>query len=118
MDTHDAAIWFLDLRPPTRKRAEKRGFMSDEPKIGPNRGNAGKGRPKGSLNKSTQIAKDAIAQAADELGGSQRLVDWAKEDPKNEAAFWTNIYPRLLPLQVNGEMSLALSAEASKWLGR
>lgn len=63
---------------------------------------AGKGRPKGALNKTTQIAKDAIALAAETLGGTQRLSDWAKEDPKNESAFWTTIYPKLLPLQLNG----------------
>jgi len=73
-----------------------------EPKLGPNRGNAGKGRRKGALNKTTLIAKEAIALAADQLGGTKRLVNWAKEDPKNEAAFWTTIYPKLLPLQVNG----------------
>lgn len=61
------------------------------------------GRPKGALNKTTLVAKEAIAFAADGLGGAQRLVDWAKEDPKNESAFWTTIYPKLLPLQVSGE---------------
>jgi hypothetical protein len=64
--------------------------------------NAGKGRPKGSANKTTQAVKDAIAQAADELGGAARLVAWAQEEPQNERAFWTSIYPKLLPLQVNG----------------
>ena len=61
------------------------------------------GRPKGVPNKTTQTAKDAIALAAAELGGADRLVAWAKEDPKNEAAFWSSIYPKLLPLQVTGE---------------
>ena len=65
-------------------------------------GKPGPGRPKGMANKSTQIAKDAIALAADKLGGAERLVAWAKEDGKNEAAFWTTIYPKLLPLQVSG----------------
>ena len=60
------------------------------------------GRPKGVPNKTTQVAKDAIAQAAEELGGAARLVSWAQEDPQNEKAFWTTIYPKLLPLQVNG----------------
>lgn len=63
----------------------------------------GKGRPKGVLNKSTRLAKDAIASAAEELGGVERLVEWCKEDPKNEGVFWGSIYPRLLPLQVTGE---------------
>lgn len=61
---------------------------------------AGPGRPKGIPNKTTQVAKDAIAQAADKLGGADRLFAWAQEDPKNEASFWTTIYPKLLPLQV------------------
>lgn len=61
------------------------------------------GRPKGVPNKTTQAAKDAIAMAADRLGGVDRLVEWAQEDPSNERAFWTAIYPKLLPLQVSGE---------------
>lgn len=60
------------------------------------------GRAKGTSNKTTTAAKDAIAQAAEELGGANRLVTWAKEDPANERAFWASIYPKLLPLQVNG----------------
>lgn len=65
--------------------------------------NAGKGRPKGSVNKTTRIAKEAIALAAERLGGTDRLVEWAREDPKNEHSFWSTIYPKLLPLQVSGE---------------
>ena len=61
------------------------------------------GRPKGALNKTTMIAKEAISFAFEGLGGAQRLVDWSKEDPKNESAFWTTIYPKLLPLQITGE---------------
>jgi hypothetical protein len=74
-----------------------------EPKVGPNRGNAGKGRPKGSKNKTTQVAKEAIAEAAAELGGSDRLVEWVRLDPLNERVFWGTIYPKLLPLQVAGD---------------
>jgi hypothetical protein len=60
------------------------------------------GRPKGALNKTTQSVKDAISQAADELGGSNRLLSWVKEEPINERIFWKDIYTKLLPLQVNG----------------
>ena len=74
-----------------------------EPKLGMNTGNAGKGRPKGKPNKLNAAAKDAIAFAANELGGGGRIVAWAKEDPLNERAFWTQVYPKLLPLQVTGE---------------
>jgi hypothetical protein len=65
--------------------------------------NAGKGRPAGSLNKTTRAAKEAIAFAAEGLGGAERLIAWAQSDEKNESAFWTTIYPKLLPLQVSGE---------------
>lgn len=85
------------------RRCLWRGLAMAEPKEGSNRGNAGKGRPKGALNKTTQAAKDAIAIAAAELGGSQRLVNWAKEDPANERVFWGTIYPKLLPLQLTGK---------------
>lgn len=60
------------------------------------------GRQKGTPNKTTQAAKDAIASAAEQLGGTARMVEWAKEDPANERVFWGTIYPKLLPLQVSG----------------
>lgn len=65
--------------------------------------NAGKGRKKGVPNKTTMIAKEAIAAAADALGGADRLAKWAKESTANERVFWGTIYPKLLPLQVTGE---------------
>ncbi len=65
--------------------------------------NRGRGRPKGSPNRTTASAKEAIAQAAEGLGGAERLIAWAKEEPANERAFWATIYPKLLPLQVSGE---------------
>lgn len=62
----------------------------------------GAGRPKGSKNKTTLQAKEAISYAAEGLGGAHRLMEWAKEDPANERVFWAQIYPKLLPLQVTG----------------
>ena len=67
------------------------------------------GRPKGIPNKNTKAAKDAIAQAAEALGGAERLTDWAKEDPANERVFWGTIYPKLLPLQLTGEINGTLN---------
>lgn len=82
-------------------------FPMTEPKKGTDRPhqvpNGGKGRPKGAINKTTKAAKEAIAQAAEDLGGAERLTAWAKEDPANERVFWGTIYPKLLPLQVTGE---------------
>lgn len=65
-------------------------------------GNRGKGRPKGTPNKLTASVKEAIESAAQGLGGGTRLEAWAREAPENEKAFWTTIYPKLLPLQVTG----------------
>ena len=61
---------------------------------------AGAGRKAGSLNRQTVLAKSIIEQAAAELGGLQRLVEWVRADPKHEYAFWTSMFVRLLPVQV------------------
>ena len=74
-----------------------------EPKNTGRFGKGNPGKPKGAISKTTRTAKEAIALAAEGLGGADRLVAWAREDPLNERAFWSSIYPRLLPLQVTGE---------------
>ena len=43
-------------------------------------------------------ARQAIEQAAAELGGAARLAAWASESNENETVFWTRIFPRLLQL--------------------
>ena len=63
----------------------------------------GAGRPKGTPNKLAKAAKDAIAEAAEKLGGVDRLVEWAKEAPENEKAFWATIYPKLIPVTLAGD---------------
>jgi hypothetical protein len=65
---------------------------------------AGPGRPKGSVNKTTAIAKDALAYAFDALGGQEALYQWAKSNPSNLRVFYTHIWPKLLPLQVAGDI--------------
>lgn len=75
--------------------------MTASPKVGLDR--AKTGRAKGTPNKSTRKAKEAIEFAADKLGGGERLAAWAAESPENERSFWATIYPKLLPLQVTGE---------------
>jgi len=75
----------------------------DEPKNTGKFGKGNPGKPKGAISKTTKSAKEAIAAAADALGGAERLTAWAQEDPANERVFWGTIYPKLLPLQVTGE---------------
>ena len=75
----------------------------DTPKVTGRFGKGNPGKPKGATSKTTRAAKEAIAFAAEGLGGAERMVAWAQADPKNEAAFWTSIYPKLLPLTVAGD---------------
>lgn len=65
--------------------------------------NAGKGRKAGIPNKTTIAAKEAIALAAEGLGGTARMITWAQEDPLNERAFWASIYPKLIPVTLQGD---------------
>jgi hypothetical protein len=76
--------------------------VTAKPKLGPNRGNAGKGRPKGSQNKATANAKAAIEMVFTGLGGPDALKAWANKDDENLKAFYVSIWPKILPLQVNG----------------
>ena len=89
------------MRRHQRKLAEANVSEKQTLRIG--QGKPGPGRKKGVPNKLTMAAKDAIAAAAQGLGGVERLVAWAKEDPLNERAFWTSVYPKLIPVQVTGE---------------
>lgn len=73
-----------------------------------------KGRPKGATDKLGRSVKEAIEFAAMKIGGPQRLAAWCKESPDNEKAFWTSIYPKLLPLQVSGVDGKAIATEG-KW---
>lgn len=57
--------------------------------------NAGKGRQKGSLNKTTKIIKTAFQDAFDVLGGSQALAEWGEE---NRTEFY-KLAARLIPVQ-------------------
>lgn len=66
-------------------------------------GKGNPGKPKGARNKLTLAAKDAIAQVAEGLGGVERMIVWAKEDPLNERAFWATIYPKLIPVTLAGD---------------
>ena len=61
--------------------------------------NAGKGRKKGVPNRTTVLAKQAIANAFDELGGTEGLVKWAKSDGDNLKVFYATIWPKIIPVQ-------------------
>ncbi|MCZ2249259.1 MAG: hypothetical protein LC111_10925 [Bacteroidia bacterium] len=69
------------------------------------------GRQKGTPNKVTKAAKDAIAEVAERLGGPDRMLAWAQEDPVNERIFWQTIYTKILPLQLTGADGRSLAQE-------
>lgn len=62
--------------------------------------NAGKGRPKGAVNRVSASAKEALMQAYNELGGVQGMVTWARKK-ENRANFYF-IWSKLLPHEVRG----------------
>ena len=65
---------------------------------------AGAGRPKGVPNKVHASMKQAIAEAFEQLGGTNRMVQWAQEDPKHLTEFY-KLAARLIPVetQVTGQ---------------
>jgi len=78
--------------------------MSRGSKPGERRG----GRQKGTPNKMTQDAKEAIEFVAHGLGGAEGMLIWAQKDPTNERIFWSNIYPRILPKEIKAEVDATL----------
>lgn len=60
------------------------------------------GRVAGTPNKRTAAAKEAIEMVFNGLGGPEALEQWARSDPDNLKAFYVQVWPKILPLQVNG----------------
>ena len=61
------------------------------------------GRAKGSPNKSTKAAKEAIHEAFEKMGGIKALVEWSNKNDDNRKVFYSQIWPKIVPLQVGGE---------------
>ncbi len=78
----------------------------DEPKLGANRGNAGKGRPKGSANKSTMAVKEALSAAFDGMGGVERLQTWAQANETEFYKLWVKMLPQDVNANVAGKVSI------------
>lgn len=76
--------------------------MSEEPKVGKNTGNRGKGRPKGSPNKTTAIIKDAIIQAATNAGDGDMVAYLTQQARLNPGPFMS-LLGKVLPMQISGD---------------
>ena len=80
-----------------------------EPKIGGNRGNAGKGRPKGAKNKTTTLLKDAILKAAEDAGDGDMAVYLKKQALENPGPFMS-LLGKVLPTQMDIDGTLTHEA--------
>lgn len=79
--------------------------MSD-PKLGKNAGNRGKGRPKGSRNKTTAALKEAILAAAAEHGeddlGKGGLQGYLRKVAREDVKAFSGLLGKVLPMTVEG----------------
>jgi hypothetical protein len=93
--------------------------VSDGRKIGENRGNAGKGRPKGAVNKTTALMKEAISAVYADLQAKQQ-EESGEDNPNAHFLQWaidnaTEFYKlaaKLLPLQINGDLNISSHEQA------
>ena len=74
-----------------------------EPKLGTNRGNAGKGRPKGSPNKITADLKRAILEAAEAAGGEGGTVAYLTAQANANPAAFLTLIGKVLPTTLAGD---------------
>jgi hypothetical protein len=89
--------------PPAREQKERIGHMATSKivKSAVRPPAAGKGRPKGSQNKTTKAVKEMILAALDKVGGEDYLVQQSEENP---TAFLT-LVGKVLPLQVDANVT-------------
>ncbi len=67
---------------------------------------AGKGRPKGAVNKTTALLKDAILQAAERAGnkvGKDGLISYLEQQATDNPAPFLSLLGKVLPIQVAGD---------------
>jgi len=67
---------------------------------------AGKGRPKGAMNKTTALLKDAILTAAADAGnksGEDGLVSYLTKQAEENPVAFMGLLGKVLPLQISGD---------------
>lgn len=79
--------------------------MSDKqtPKIG--QGKPGPGRPKGSVNKTTALIKDAIIKAAENAGGEGGMVQYLTDQAKENPGPFMALLGKVLPTQIDADIT-------------
>jgi len=69
------------------------------------KGKPGPGRPKGSVNKTTALLKDAILKAAENAGnkvGSDGMVSYLEDQARENPTAFMGLLGKVLPHQVEG----------------
>ncbi len=64
---------------------------------------AGKGRPKGTPNKTTALLKDAILKAAERAGGKEGMIGYLTQQAEDNPGPFMSLLGKVLPMQVTGE---------------
>ena len=64
---------------------------------------AGMGRPKGSLNKTTALLKDAILKAAEDAGDGDMVAYLTQQAKENPGPFMA-LLGKVLPMQIAGDV--------------
>lgn len=69
--------------------------------------NAGKGKPKGAVNKTTKVLREAILLAAELTGrdgkGKDGLVGYLRRVAQEDVKAFSSLLGKVLPLQITGE---------------
>jgi hypothetical protein len=68
----------------------------------------GPGRPKGVPNKLSGTAKENIEKVFEGMGGVDGMIKWAGSSERNKTIFFSDIYPRILPMDVAHSGSVAV----------
>jgi hypothetical protein len=74
----------------------KRGFQKGTPKP------ANSGRKPGVQNHRTIFIKELLEDAVVRMGGIEGFLKWVKASPENETIFWSQLMPKLVPIQIQG----------------
>lgn len=80
----------------------------EDPKIGVNTGNRGKGRPKGAKNKTTALLKDAILKAAENAGnklGKDGIISYLESQAQENPGPFMALLGKVLPTQLEGNLT-------------